>query len=114
MPNIIHVTDETFALAVEAHAGPAIVDFWAAWCGPCRALAPVIERIAARYDGRVKVAKLDVDANPSTPSHFHVQSIPSVLFFLDGQLVDRTVGALPESMLATKIEQLLAAPALPR
>ena len=108
MSNALVVTDETFALAVEAHTGLAIVDCWAAWCGPCRALVPVIERIAERYIDQVKVVKLDVDANQATAMRYNVQSIPTVLFFRDGEPIDRTVGALPESILSAKIEQYLA------
>ena len=105
----IKLTDETFALAIEAQP-LVVVDFWAPWCGPCRALGPVIDRLADRYDGRVTFAKLNVDNNAETPLHHRVQSIPALLFFRDGNLVDRTVGALPESLLAKKLDQLLSAP----
>ena len=111
MPGPITLTDETYATAIEVHDGLAVVDFWAAWCGPCRAVAPVVERLAERYAGRVKFAKLDVDAWPNTAMRFNVQSIPTLLFFRGGTLVDRTVGALPETVLSTKIEQLLRFPA---
>ena len=110
MAEPIKVTDETFQLAVEVQP-MVVVDFWAPWCGPCRVLGPVIDRLAERYEGRVTFAKLNVDENPDTPLSFRVQSIPALLFFRNGQLVDRTVGALPESLLATRLNQLLAAPA---
>jgi thioredoxin 1 len=105
----IKVTDETFALAIEVQP-LVVVDFWAPWCAPCRALGPIIDRLAERYEGRVTFAKLEVDENPDTPLHYRVQSIPALLFFRNGTLVDRTVGALPESLLATKLDQLLKAP----
>ena len=105
----IKVTDETFALALEAQP-LVVVDFWAPWCGPCRTLGPVIDRLADEYEGRVMFAKLNVDENAETPLHYRVQSIPALLFFRDGNLVDRTVGALPESLLAKKLDQLLSAP----
>jgi thioredoxin len=107
MPAPLILTDETFAPAIEVYEGLAVVDFWAAWCGPCRAVAPVVERLAERYAGRVKFAKLDIDAHLETAMRFRVQSIPTLLFFRDGTLVDRTVGALPEVILSAKIKQLL-------
>ena len=105
----VRITDETFALAVEAQRF-VVVDMWAPWCGPCRTLGPVIDRLADRYEGQVTFAKLDVDENPETAARLRVQSIPTLLFFSDGKLVDRTSGALPESLLVTKIQQLLHAP----
>jgi thioredoxin 1 len=89
------VTDTTFSAEVEQHKRLVVVDFWAAWCGPCRAIAPVIEKLAEDYRGRVKVLKLDADQNPETMTRFNVRSIPSILFFKDGQLVDRVIGADP-------------------
>lgn len=111
MAGPVHVTDETFPLALELQP-VVVVDFWAPWCGPCRALGPVIEKLAARYDGRVTFAKLDVDENPATSRQFGVQSIPALLFFENGKLVDRTVGFLPESLLVGKLDKLLQ-PATP-
>ncbi len=101
------VTDEDFAREVEQHEGVTMVDFWAEWCGPCHMIAPIVEEIVEEYDGRIKVAKLDVDANPNTTERFDVRSIPSILFFKNGQLVDTVVGAVPKAHLVEKIEQHL-------
>ena len=102
------VTDADFAREVEQHEGVTIVDFWAAWCGPCHMVAPVIEEIAEEYDGSVKIAKLDVDANQRTAMRFDVRSIPSILFFKNGQHVDTVVGVVPKAHLVKKIERHLA------
>jgi thioredoxin 1 len=101
------VTDADFATEIEQHQGLAMVDFWAAWCGPCKIIAPYVEQLAGEYAGRLKVAKLDVDASPRTPARFNVRSIPSVLFFKNGALVDTVVGAVPKSQLTSRIEQHL-------
>jgi thioredoxin 1 len=107
MAGMQHVSDADFATEIESHQGLAMVDFWAAWCGPCKIIAPYVEQLAGEYAGRLKVAKLDVDASPRTPARFNVRSIPSVLFFKDGALVDSVVGAVPKSQLTAKIEQHL-------
>ncbi len=101
------VTDADFAREVEQHEGVTMVDFWAAWCGPCHMVAPIVEEIAQEYDGRVKVAKLDVDANQSTAMRYAVRSIPSILVFKNGQHVDTVVGVVPKAHLVEKIEQHL-------
>ena len=101
------VTDADFAREVEQHEGVTMVDFWAAWCGPCHVVAPVIEEIAEEYEGRVKVAKLDVDANQDTAVSFNVRSIPSILFFKNGRHIDTVVGVVPKAHLVEKIEQYL-------
>ncbi len=100
----IEVTDQSFANEIESANGLAMVDFWAAWCGPCRMVAPVVEQLAQKYAGRLKVAKLDVDDNPKTPQRFNVRSIPTILFFKDGKHVDTVVGAVPKPHLENKIE----------
>jgi len=97
------VTDANFGEEIESSTGLSMVDFWAEWCGPCRMVGPVVEELAQEYSDRVKVGKLDVDANPETASRFNVRSIPSILFFKDGELVDTVVGALPKASLEEKI-----------
>ena len=96
------VTDETFATEIEGHKGVAVVDLWATWCGPCRMIAPMLEELAGEFAGRVKVAKLDVDANPAVARRFNVRSIPTLLFFRDGKVVDTVVGALPRPALTER------------
>jgi len=97
------VTDDTFETEVEKHAGLAVVDFWATWCGPCRMIAPILEQIANEQGGKLKVAKLDVDTNIKTATRFNVRSIPLLLFFKDGKVVDQIVGAVPKSQIEAKI-----------
>ena len=104
---LVEVTDANFGDVVEGTDGLAIVDFWAAWCGPCRMVAPVIEQLATEYEGRIRVGKLDVDANQRTASRFNIRSIPSILFFKDGQHVDTVVGAVPNPQLERKIQEHL-------
>jgi thioredoxin 1 len=99
------VTDGDFEQAVEKHQGVVVVDFWATWCGPCRMIAPILEQLAVEYDGKVKVAKLDVDSNQKTSARFNVRSIPTLLFFKDGKLVDQVIGAVPKATLVAKFQQ---------
>ena len=102
------VTDATFQQEVEQHKGLVIVDFWATWCGPCHMVAPIMEQLAAEHSGKVKVLKVDVDANQRTAMRFNVRSIPSILFFKDGRHVDTLVGAYPKPAFEQKIQQHLA------
>ncbi len=105
---VLEVNDANFADEVEGSATLTMVDFWAVWCGPCKMIAPIVEQVATDYAERgLRVAKLDVDQNPQTTTRFRVTSIPSLLFFKDGEVVDRVVGAVPRSTLEDKIEQLL-------
>ena len=92
MSNAVAVTDATFEQEIEKHDGLAVVDFWATWCGPCRIISPILDQLSAEYEGRVKVSKMDVDANIKTASRFNVRSIPMLLFFKGGKLVDQIVG----------------------
>ena len=108
MPHPIVVTDDTFAQAVEQRPGLAVVDLWAEWCGPCHILAPLVERLANDYAGRLTVAKLNVDENAATMARFGVRSIPTLLFFRDGALVDRTIGVMPYATLSMKVSEMLA------
>ena len=93
MSNALAVTDATFEAEVLKGDTPVVVDFWAAWCGPCKLIAPVLDDLAAEYDGKVKVTKRDVDQNPTTSMQFQVRSIPTLLFFKDGKVVDQAIGA---------------------
>jgi thioredoxin 1 len=99
------VTDTTFEVEIEKHDGLAVVDFWATWCGPCRMVAPILDQLAADFNGKAKVAKLDVDSNQKTASRFNVRSIPTILFFKNGKLVDTVVGAVPKAKLESKFKE---------
>ena len=99
----MEVTDQTFAREVLQHAGLVLVDCWAPWCGPCRTVGPIMDQLAGEYAGRVKIAKLNTDQNQRIAGQFQIQSIPTMLFFKGGQLVNRQVGALPKN----EIERLL-------
>ena len=105
--NALQVTDANFASEIEQSSGLVLVDFWATWCGPCQVVAPVLEQLAGEYTGRAKIAKLDVDSNQRTAMRFNVRSIPSILFFKNGQHVDTVVGAVPKATLEGKIKQHL-------
>lgn len=105
--NVVTVTDDNFPIEIEGHDGLAMVDFWAEWCGPCRMVAPVVAELADEFSGRVRVGKLDVDENQATSIRFGVRSIPSILFFKEGNHVDTVVGAVPKAHLQQKIEQHL-------
>jgi thioredoxin 1 len=104
----VAVTDATFETEVEKQTGLTLVDFWATWCGPCTAVAPIMQQLSAEYAGRVKVAKMDVDENQRTTMRYNVRSIPSVLFFKDGRHVDTVVGAYPKPVFDQKIKQHLS------
>ena len=105
MGQTLAVTDDDFATSIEGHKGLAVVDFWATWCGPCRMIAPIMEELAVKYDGQVKITKLDVDTNPKSAARCGVRSIPTILFFKDGQVVDQVIGAVPKAALEAKVAQ---------
>jgi thioredoxin 1 len=108
--NVVEVTDGNFQEITGAE-GLSMVDFWAVWCGPCRLVAPIVEQLADDYTGQLTVGKMDVDANPRTPSQFGVRSIPTILFFKEGKVVDQVIGAVPRPVLEGKIKQHLNAAA---
>ena len=100
----IHVTDDSFEQEVLQSDTPIVLDLWAEWCAPCKRIAPILDDIAAEYDGQLKVAKLDVDNNPVTPPKYGILSIPTLLVFKDGQPVERIVGYMPKERLMDKIK----------
>ncbi|CAA9344418.1 MAG: Thioredoxin [uncultured Gemmatimonadetes bacterium] len=106
--NVVEITDANFS-EVTGQPGLSMVDFWAVWCGPCRMVAPIVEQLADEYAGQVTVGKLDVDNNQRSAAQFNVRSIPTILFFKDGKVVDQVIGAVPRPALENKIKQLLAA-----
>jgi len=101
------VTDATFSDEVLKSPQPVLVDFWATWCGPCRAIAPVVEELAGEYEGRIKVCKLDVDTEQKTAEEYGIRSIPTLLIFKDGKVATQVVGAVPKPHLIEKIESVL-------
>lgn len=103
--NVKHTTDANFEKDVLGNGKPAIVDFWATWCAPCRAIAPLIDEVADQYAGKVDVFKVDIDSNPETPARFGVRGIPTVILFKDGQVVDQVVGAVPKSQIEALIQK---------
>ncbi len=105
--HIINVGDADFQNQVISSENPVLVDFWATWCGPCRALAPILEDLSNEYVGRVKIAKVDVDSNQSTAAQFGVRSIPTLLLFKDGQVIGQLVGNIPKQRLMEFVDQAL-------
>jgi thioredoxin 1 len=103
------VTEQNFEAEVLESATPAVVDFWAEWCAPCRLVAPILEEIAVEYAGRLKVGKLDVDSNQSLAARYGIRSIPSLLIFKGGGVVNQVIGAVPKGHLVQKIEEVLGA-----
>jgi thioredoxin 1 len=108
MGNVREVTDKTFAQEVLQATSPVLVDFWADWCGPCKAIAPIVEALAGEYEGRLTVMKLDVDANPRTAAAYRVQSIPTLLVFKDGKPAERIVGAVPKPVIIDRLQRVVA------
>ncbi len=104
----IEITDSNFEEVVLKSDKPVLVDFWAEWCGPCRMVGPVVEELAKEYEGKAVIGKLDVDNNPRVATEFGIMSIPALLFFKDGKVVDKQVGAVPKHVLAGKLNAQLA------
>ena len=103
----IEVTDNNFEEIVLQSDKPVLVDFWAEWCGPCRMISPLVAELSEDYDGRAVITKMDVDNNPGTAAKFGIRNIPTILFFKNGEVADKQVGAVPKSILAAKIDSLL-------
>lgn len=105
--HIVHVSDETFEAEVLKSTQPVLVDYWAEWCGPCRAIAPVLDELAAEYAGRIKICKLNVDENQNTPPRYGIRGIPTLMLFRNGQVEATKVGALSKSQLAAFLDSNL-------
>jgi thioredoxin 1 len=105
---VLEVNDATFDQEVLNSEQPVLVDFWAVWCGPCKAIAPIVDGVAATYAGKLKVAKVDVDKNGATPSRYGIRGIPALLFFKGGKVADQIVGYVPQNVIEEKIQRLLA------
>jgi len=105
MSNYIEATDDNFESEVLGSEVPVLVDFWAVWCAPCRMIAPIVEELASEKEGRLKVAKVDVDNNPQTAIKYNIRSIPTLLVFKGGNVVDQMVGAVPKSMIESRLEK---------
>ena len=108
MANVQEVSDATFEAEVLKSPTPVLIDFWAPWCGPCRAIAPVVEELAGEYAGKLKVVKMNVDENQATPSRYGVRGIPNLIVFKGGQVHEQIVGAVPKSRLAAAVQSAVA------
>lgn len=99
----LEITDNNFASEVLKSDKPVLVDFWAAWCGPCRMIAPIVEELAVEYDGKYKIGKMDIDNNPQTATQFGIRSIPTLLIFKNGKVVDTIIGSVPKAQFVQKL-----------
>jgi thioredoxin 1 len=105
---VLEVNDANFDQEVLKSDQPVLVDFWAVWCGPCKAIAPIVDGVAATYAGKLKVAKVNVDQNGATPSRYGIRGIPALLFFKGGKVADQIVGYVPQDVIEEKIKKLIA------
>lgn len=103
----VEITDANFDEVVLNSDKPVVVDFWAAWCGPCRMVGPIIEEMATEYDGKAVIGKVDVDQNPGVSAKFGVRNIPTIIFVKNGEIVDKSVGAVPKAQLTSKLDAIL-------
>jgi thioredoxin 1 len=108
MAEVVHVTDQSFEADVLKSDKPAIIDFWAEWCAPCRQISPIINDLADRYGDRVNIVKMDIEAHPNTPAQYGVRAIPTILAFKNGQVVEQLQGARPKADFEAMIEKLLS------
>ncbi len=108
MADPIVLTDDNFESEVLEFDRPVLVDFWAAWCGPCRMVAPIVEELVGEYDGRAKVCKLDVDSAQKTAQEYGIRSIPTLLIFREGRVADQVIGAVPKSQITEKLDAVLS------
>jgi len=107
MGKAVEITDTNFEEVINSDQ-PVLVDFWAEWCGPCKMIAPVVEELATEYDGKAVIGKVDVDSNPEVSAKFGIRSIPTLLVFKNGEVVDKQIGAVPKNVLSQKIEAQIA------
>ena len=107
MADVTEITDQTFEAEVLQSDQPTIIDFWAEWCAPCRAIAPIVKDLADQYDGKVKIVKMNIDENPNTPGKYGVRSIPTVLAFKGGTVVEQLIGARPRSVFEEMVQKLV-------
>lgn len=107
MGKAVEITDKNFSDIINSDQ-PVLVDFWAEWCGPCKMIAPVVEELASEYDGKAVIGKVDVDSNPEVSAKFGIRSIPTLLVFKNGEVVDKQIGAVPKNVLSQKIDAQMA------
>lgn len=108
MSKTVEFTDDNFSEEVESNSQPVLVDFWAEWCGPCRMVGPVVEELAGEYEGKAKIGKVNVDNNPEVSVKYGIRSIPALLIFKDGEVVDQIVGAVPKAQIKKQLDAQIA------